>query len=400
MDMAYLLDLDRRAKALGRERTHRRDLYGVIELEKGKHLTGILGPRGAGKTILLQQLAAASENGFYLSADTLERGTDLFVIVSELSDNYGYRFFFIDEIHYLDEGIGALKKIFDFLGVRVVFTSSVALRIHEAAHDLARRVRLHSLGYFSFREYLAVRHGEDLPPLGLEALLSGEVPSAYPRSVERFERYLTGAVLPFALEEPDPLPLLASTIETIVTRDIPRFLRLAVDELDIIRKMIAFVGKSQVDGINYSSLSTNLGITKYKAEQYVSALESAFVFQRILPAGTNVMKEPKILLLPPLRLLYRPIDEARGGLREDFFVSALQQAGLKPAYLKGTRGQKTPDFLVCHEGQHLVFEVGGKGKGKGRSQFKGIQTGRKIIFAEGVPLSASHIPLHLAGMLA
>lgn len=77
---------------------------------------------------------------------------------------------------------------------------------------------------------------------------------------------------------------------------------------------------------------------------------------------------------------------------------ALQQAGFKLAYLKGTRGQKSPDFLLCHKGHNLAFEVGGKGQG--RSQFKAIQTDRKIIFAEGLPPSAHHVPHHLAGMLA
>lgn len=65
--------------------------------------------------------------------------------------------------------------------------------------------------------------------------------------------------------------------------------------------------------------------------------------------------------------------------------------------LKGTRGQKTPDFLCEHDRKKLVLEVGGKEKG--RSQFKGIDADRKYVFAEGVTLSEGKIPLHLAGML-
>jgi predicted AAA+ superfamily ATPase len=356
-----------------------------------------VGPRGAGKTILLQQLAHAKEDGFYLSADSLERGTDLFDLVRELTERYRYTTFLVDEIHYLEKGIGALKQIYDFLGVRVIFTSSVALRIHEAAHDLARRVRLYQLEYFSFSEYLAIRYKSVLPGLELGTLLGGHVPAEYLRTADRFDAYLAGGVIPFALEEPEPLPLLASTIESIVTQDIPRFLRLHLDELDVLRKLIEFVGRSGVDGINYSSLSANLGITKYKAEQYVAAFERAFILQRIFPAGSNVLREPKILLMPPVRLLYRPMEEARGGLREDYFVFALRRAGIPLRYLKGTRGQKTPDFLCEHDQKKLVFEIGGKGKG--RSQFKGIEADRKFVFAEGVTLSEGKIPLHLAGML-
>lgn len=398
MKLNELMDLDRRAKALGGIHEYRRDLYSVVAREEGRHVTGILGPRGAGKTILLQQLANASEDGFYLSADTLERDIDLFRLIRDLSEKYGFKVFFIDEIHYLDDGIGALKQIYDFLGVRVIFTGSVALRIHEAAHDPARRVRLYRLEYFSFREFLSVRHGERLPPLELDALLNGNVLPEHLRCEDRFEAYLGSGMIPFALEEPEPLPLLAATLETVVTRDIPRFLRLHTDELEVLRKLVAFVGRSAVDGINYSSLSENLGITKYKAEQYVAAFERAFLLQRLFPAGSNVIKEPKVLLMPPVRLLYRSLEEGRGGLREDFFAFAMRQAGLALHYLKGTRGQKTPDFLLRREGRNLVFEVGGKGKG--RSQFKGVQTDRKYIFGEGLPLSEGKIPLHLAGLLA
>ncbi|MFP4070371.1 MAG: ATP-binding protein [Opitutales bacterium] len=399
MEMTDLLAMDRRAKAIGAARHQRRDLYAVLEAEHGRHIRGVAGPRGAGKTILLQQLAAEyGGDGFYLAADTLDKATDLYELVRELSEAYQCRFFLIDEIHYLDDAIGALKRIYDFLEVTVVFTSSVALRIHEAAHDLARRVRLHRLEYFSFREYLAFRHGERLPGFTLESFLEGAVEPGHLRAADRFDAYLEGGLVPFALEEPQPFPLLENTIETIIAKDIPRFLRLHVDELELLRRMIAFIGRSGVDGINYSSLSANLGITKYKAAQYVSAFERAFILQCLFPAGTNVLKEPKILLMPPLRALYHPtVSEGRGGLREDFFVFAMRQAGYALNYLKGTRGQKTPDFLLEHGGRRIVFEIGGKGKG--RSQFKGVRADRKVVLAEQAGLTAERMPLHLAGFL-
>jgi hypothetical protein len=41
------------------------------------------------------------------------------------------------------------------------------------------------------------------------------------------------------------------------------------------------------------------------------------ILHEILPAGTNVLREPKILMAPPTRLLYRDYEDAVGGLRED-----------------------------------------------------------------------------------
>jgi predicted AAA+ superfamily ATPase len=191
--------------------------------------------------------------------------------------------------------------------------------------------------------------------------------------------------------------LLASTIETVLRKDIPSILRLHVDELDILGKLLHFVGRSQVDGISYSSLSNNLGITKYKAEQYVGALEDAFLLQRLLPEGTNVRKEPKVLMMPPLRLLYRDPGDARGALREDLFVMVLRQQGLEPAYVKGTRGEKIPDFLLNLNGKRVVFEVGGKGKG--RTQFKGITPELTRVVSEGGEWNRQRIPLHLFACL-
>lgn len=393
-----LLEFHELASTEGRKLTGRRDLYATIEADKGKHLMGIVGPRGAGKTVLLRQLAAANREAFYLSTDTLEPGVDLFEIVKELSERYAFRTFLLDEVHFLKDAAGALKKIHDFLPVRVVFTSSVALALQSSAHDLARRVRLHTLDYFSFREYLGFRHGKHLDRLSLEHLISKDMGADYLRAGRHFGAYLAGGLLPFALHEPDPLPLLASTIEKIIERDIPTTLRLHLDEIPLLRKLVAFVGRSAVDGINSSTLATNLGITKYKAEQYAAAFESAFVLMRIFPAGTNVLREPKVLLVPPVRLLHRTQDDAVGGLREDFFALAMRQARIQLHYLKSTRGEKTPDYLVEFRDSRIAFEIGGRGKG--RSQFKGIQADRKIILAPDVAPSADRLPLHLAGFLA
>lgn len=397
MELARLIELDRLGKAAGRRLSARRGLFEVLRVEEGRHFQGISGPRGAGKTILLQQLAGTGEDGCYVSLDTVERDTDLFALVKELKERYGFRRFYLDEIHFLRDALGALKNIYDFLDVRVVFTSSVALRIKESAHDLARRVRVHRLDYFSFREYLRIVHGTEMPALTIGDLLEGRTDPAYLRTIDQWEGYITGGLMPFSLEEPDPLPLLKSTVETVITRDIPGTVRLHVDELDTLRRLLAFVGRAEVDGINYSTLAKNLGITKYKAEQYVRAFEDAFLLLPLFPQGTNLLREPKVLMMPPLRLLYRSLEEARGGLREDFVALAMRQAGMPLHYLKTTRGAKTPDFQIQYQDTSVVLEVGGKGKG--RTQFKGFEADRKIVFSEGASTGRDRLPLHLLGFV-
>lgn len=396
--IARILELHELAKKQCQRHLHKRFIYEKLERHEGRHFTGIVGPRGAGKTVLLRQYALAHPDACYLSADTLAPEDDLWEILGKLAEHYGFRTFLIDEVHFLDDATAFLKRLYDFRDVHVLFSSSVALAMRASAHDLSRRVRLLELHAFSFREYAAFKDGITLPLCSLEQLARREWTPDHLRTGRLFENYLLhGGLLPFALDEPDPLPFLATVVEKVIVRDIPRVARLTIDELSVIRRLLRFVGRAAVDGINYSSLSHNLGVTKYKAEQYVDCLEQAFILQRVYPKGTNVLREPKILMTPPCRLLYRDPEDAIGGLREDFFVDMLRQAGIEISYLKSTRGKKTPDYLVAGGPDKLVVEIGGPGKG--RQQFKGIEIDRKLVFAHTDIPTTGTIPLFLVGYL-
>ncbi|MBA7692908.1 hypothetical protein ES703_101481 [subsurface metagenome] len=172
---------------------------------------------------------------------------------------------------------------------------------------------------------------------------------------------------------------------------------MAVDELDSIEKTVRFIGRSEVDGINYSSVAKNLGITKYKSEQYVQLLEKAFVINPIFPAGTNVLREPKILMFLPYRLLFREYGDTIGALREDFLSEALLMAGISFSYLKSTRGAKTPDYLLNLGQEQIIVEVGGKGKG--REQFKGVDLKKRLILSQAGGIEGIKRPLLLIGFL-
>ncbi len=393
---AQFAELHQLALEKGRRYPRARFLLDAIRATAGRAFIGIVGPRGVGKTVMLQQLARSDERAFYLSADTLD-GEDLFDVVRQLVADFEIERLLVDEIHYAPDYAAAIKRLFDFLDVHVIFTSSVSLSLLDAAEDLSRRVQLRTLPPFSFLEYLAFTQSRALPPLTLEDLWQRRWSREHLLAAAHFDRYLQGGLMPFALEEPDVLTLLARIRDRILTRDIPAVARLLTDEIGRIERLLRFVGRAEVDGINYSSLSRNLGITKYKAEAYVALLERAFVLARVLPAGTNVLREPKVLMRLPYRLLYRELYDAIGGLREDFAVEMLQTSGLTCDYLKSTRGAKTPDYLVRTDEGALVVEVGGKGKG--RSQFKGVSVERKLVFAHGERKDGPFRPLHLLGFL-
>jgi len=396
MNMQHLLELDHLARQEGKKYRRRRLLYQTLQKSQGKHFTGIIGPRGAGKTILLKQLLGEQKDSFYISVDTIN-SVDLFEIAKHLQQTLKIKLLLLDEIHFQKDYDAQLKKIYDTLGVKVIFTSSVALAIAQSAYDLSRRVQLLKLPLFSLREYIYFKHDHLLPVLSLEDIIEQNWTSDHLRHGYLFDEYLQGSILPFALDEPDPLPLLANILKKIISRDIPQIMPLLVDELPRIEKMLQFIGRSTVDGINYSSIARNVDITKYKAESYLKILTQALVTHVIFPRGTGVMREPKVLLCPPYRLLYNEYEYVIGGLREDFFAEMLTAASIEFHYLKSTRGSKTPDFLVRDKYGNIVLEVGGRGKG--RSRFKGIKVDRKIILSHGDKIDSIRRPLFLLGYL-
>ncbi|MBR2082854.1 MAG: ATP-binding protein [Elusimicrobiaceae bacterium] len=398
MDLTHLIELDRIAKENGHMYPHQRKLFEELVQNTGKHFLGIIGPRGVGKTILLKQLANYYPNSFYISMDTFEG--NLFDTVKHLHDVMQVKNFFLDEVHTYKDFNKEIKKIYDVFEnkqLRIVLTSSTALGMERSKFDLSRRLLLKKLYPFSFSEYLYFKHGIRAELLSWKDLLTQPLSAHQMRYSEYFYSYLKGGLMPFSLQEQEILPLLKNILETIIYKDIPGIETLTTEELKIIEQLVKFIALSSVDGINYSTLSNNLKITKYKAEQYLSLLERAFVVQRVFPKGSNVMREPKVLLALPYRLLYRAFEESIGALREEFFVFSCTLEGLPVHYLKSTRGTKTADYVVSDE-ESAVFEIGGKGKG--RSQFKGLTVEKKIILADSIETNqADKKPLFSLGLL-
>jgi len=384
------------AREEGGKFTKKRFPYVTIEkFIKDRVFLGLIGPRGVGKTVLLKQLLVSSKTSFYISLDSIRLQDSLFNLASELSKS-GIKRFLIDEIHMLPGFEKDLKKIFDFLDLQIVFTSSCSLSLYNSTYDLSRRVRTVPIPPFSFREYIWFKKDEKVPAFGFEELFNFSKSKEYYGSCLRFEplfnEYLKGESYPFAIGQDEPLPLFKNILTTVLSKDIFYADKISASEQMEIERMLKFIGNAPAEDVSYSAIAGGVGITKYKAERYVSVLEKAFILRRVFPKGTNVLKEPKIMFMPPYRLLYRSFEDCIGALREDFFVESTLSAGLELFYLKTKRGEKTPDYLVGDS----VFEIGGKGKG--REQFKGVSYNRKIILTHPGMLDETRRPLFFFGM--
>ncbi len=391
-----LIELNEKAREEGKRYTKKRSIYSYLRSHLNERIfIGLVGPRGVGKTILLKQLLAETENAFYVSLDN-SSVPSLYELAREL-ESRGVRYLILDEIQFYPRFQEDLKKIFDVLAIMVIFSGSVALSLSQAAVDLSRRVRIVLCPPFTFREFITFEKGEIIPEFSFAHLFEEKKSREYYGKVltyeTLFESYLVGRSYPFTLGKSDYMSLFSTMLERIIANDLPKAGLIVPEEIRDIRNIVSFIGKSPAEDLNYTSLSRNLGITKYKAEKYVKLLEQSFVLTQVFPTGTNVLKEPKILLSLPFRLLYKSKDDCIGALREDFFVETLRFSGQEYFYLKSTRGGKTPDYLFAD----TIIEIGGTKKGI--SQFKNFKARKKIILTHPGIVDRVRRPLFFFGLV-
>jgi len=119
--------------------TYKRYFHKTLNLDK--KLVGIVGARGVGKTTYLIQYLKALDLPFskklYISADTITIPS-LFEVANAFYKEEG-EVLIIDEIHKYKNFEIELKKIYDILDLKVIFSGSSALKLDNAKADLSRR---------------------------------------------------------------------------------------------------------------------------------------------------------------------------------------------------------------------------------------------------------------------
>ncbi|ETR71801.1 MAG: hypothetical protein OMM_07878 [Candidatus Magnetoglobus multicellularis str. Araruama] len=104
-------------------------------------LTGLIGPRGTGKTTLLLQFIKEQidnkDECIYASIDNIYFSRHLlFDFVSELYENYGIKYYFFDEIHKYRHWNQELKNVYDsFPDIHIIFSGSSSMDLVKGAYD-------------------------------------------------------------------------------------------------------------------------------------------------------------------------------------------------------------------------------------------------------------------------
>lgn len=126
----------------------------------------------------------------------------LFNLAYQFFSNGGKRLY-IDEIHKYKDWSRELKNIYDQIpGLSVIYTGSFVLNLEKGGADLNRRKVEYKLPGLSFREYVNLSQGWNLPPYSLDEILAGKVsfPFEKERPLKLFKEYLSTGYYPFFAE--------------------------------------------------------------------------------------------------------------------------------------------------------------------------------------------------------
>lgn len=219
----------------------------------------------------------------------------------------------------------------------------------------------------SFREFLNLETGLDLPTVTLPELLERHVPLSREilprlggRVLDRFGAYLDHGVYPFYREGVELFPIrLANVVEKVVSDDIPSVLGVRPGSVPSLRKLLHLVASSEPFTPNIERIASALGVSRPSVYQYLDHLHSAGVLA-LIPArrrGRKTARKPARINLDNPNLFPALVGHAEsrervGTIREAFFG---RQAGSLGSLSTAARA----DF-VLPTGQ--VVEVGGASK--------------------------------------
>lgn len=374
-----------RLKGWAGQFTKKRALFEEILRIDPQYYVGIRGLRGVGKTVMLLQIADTYENSAYFSADSLFLKPFSIYQISESLRKRGYQNIFIDEIHTRPEWEKDLKTLFDEHQCRVLFSGSSSIGINDSCADLSRRALIHDLKPISFREFLNLRKGFDIPVLSWREILehTKQKKLPYVQAHEYMDEYMRWGGMLYPNDGFEKA--LENSVKKIISLDMASLRDINIKYENDAYRLLYLVAASPPFELSYSSISSKLGLTKTFLIRLVDDLQAAGLLKVLFPCrqkNQNLIKEPKIYLTIPFRHLLCKNPE-KGSLREEFFVNHTNPT----CYFKTQKGEKTPDFLV--DGSRV--EVGGSSKKNDQSP--------DYIAVDSLDRGGNKIPLYLFGFL-
>lgn len=373
----------------------------VDKIRWDARLIGIKGSRGVGKTTLLLQYIKQNlrldHTTLYVSLDNIWFAQNSLVSMVDDFVKRGGKHLFLDEVHKYPNWSIEIKNIYDdFPELKIVFTGSSMLEILNARADLSRRAVIYHMQGLSFREFLAIKTGNEFPIISLENLIENHVTIAREvlrkvKPLEHFGAYLSHGYFPFFREVPE---LYHHRLEEVVNMtleiELPLLRNVEISYIPKLKHLLHIISESVPFIPNVTKLSERIGINRNTLVSYLFFLQEARLTKNLYKdiKGITQMQKPEKIYLENtnFQFAFTPKNADLGNLRETFFINQV-------SHLHTVEYVKGGDFRI--DGKY-IFEVGGKNKTS--EQIQGLKN--SFIAADDIEYgNPKKIPLWLFGFL-
>ena len=369
---------------------------------------GILGQRGLGKTTMMLQYIkehyTGSDKALYISLDSPYFQSISLLDFAKEYEAHGGEVLFIDEVHKYSDWSTHIKKIYDLLDLRVVFSGSSILQISKQNADLSRRTIIYYLENLSFREYLYLRDIFLFEAYSLEEILDNhyEISSTISEQIKPlklFKEYLEFGAYPFILEDQDSYhQRIIQIINLILESDLPHINKIEMQQIRKLKKLLYLLAVNVPFVPNITDLAEATNISRPKLYEYLNDMENAKIINSIRnkEKGYRLMSKPEKLFMQNTNISYALTSKIESGsAREAFFVNQIKNyyASQNLFIDEAIYASKKGDFLV---NDIYTFEVGGKNKSF--KQIKDMEN--SFVASDDIEIGfGNKIPLWLFGFL-
>ncbi len=358
-------NLTRIYKKLLKETTTDFHRYLYDKINWDNRIVGIRGPRGVGKTTMMLQHIKENlsvEDALYVNADDIYFSNNRLLDLAERLMQRGIRHLYIDEIHKYKDWSKELKLIYDYYSeLKIVFSGSSVLDINKGVSDLSRRAVMYHLHGLSFREYLYLFKGIEVPQYTLDDILIGKPDELSIKTpLLLFEGYLKKGYYPFAKEEGFEEKL-RQIINLTLETDIPVYAEMSASMGRKFKQLMMIISKSVPFKPNMSKLAEMVGISRNMMSDYLHYIEEAGMIAQLRDDTNGIRglgKVEKIYLDNPNLIYSLAENEVNvGNLRETFFLNQMRVNN-------NIVSSSVTDFMIGN----VSFELGGRSKGNKQIQ--------------------------------
>lgn len=322
---------------------------------------GIVGPRGVGKSTMILQhikLNLDAADTLYVSADHIYFSEHSLVDLADYFVKMGGKHFFIDEIHKYDGWAREVKQIYDsYEDLQIVISGSSILDIYKGMADLSRRLPIYEMQGLSFREYLRLFHGINVPVYSLNEILSHKatLPDVK-HPLPLFKDYLRRGYYPFGRDDEFDMELLQVINQTMEV-DIPTHLQANVSLGKKLKSLLMVVSKSVPFKPVMQRLAEATEISRNDIPNYLVYMERAGMITQLRNSTGGIRGLGKVekLYLDNTNLIYAlsPEHADIGNVRKTFFMNQAR-------VMNDVTSSSISDFEINGK----TFEIGGRKKGQ------------------------------------